>query len=234
MGKPPKVTDQKTPWCRKLQSRQVNTRPVRKRFLIVSEGTKTEPLYFKAIEKSLPLGTVQVVACGTGRSELSLVEVIADLRKDKEEELAVTFDEVWAVFDKDSFPESDFENAIHSCAGKRKKYGVAWSNECFELWYLLHFKDQKSGIGRKAIYKALETALEIEGYEKLKGDAGRAHHEQMATHENQATAIIRAKKLYADWNDPKVQHTSFSKQNPCTTVYQLVEKLLACRLLEKS
>jgi hypothetical protein len=235
MGKPVKVSDQNKAWNRKPQERQVDVRSVRRRFLIISEGTKTEPLYFKAIEKSLPLGTVQVVACGTGRSELSLVEVIADLRKDKEEELAVTFDEVWAVFDKDSFPESDFDNAIHSCAGQRKKYSVAWSNECFELWYLLHLKDQKTGLGRKTIYKALETALEIEGYEKLKGDAGRTVHEQMATHANQATAIARAKKLYGDWNNLEVKkRVPPSRQNPCSTVYQLVEKLLACRLPEKN
>ena len=128
-----------------------------------------------------------------------------------------------------------FDNAIHSCAGQRKKYGVAWSNECFELWYLLHFKDQKSGIGRVAIYQALEEVLGIDDYEDLKGDAGRAAHEQMATHANQVTAIARAKKLYADWNDPHVHRRAPpSRQNPCTTVYQLVEKLLACRLPEKN
>lgn len=234
MGKPVKVSDQNKAWNRPPKARQVNVRSERRRFLIVSEGTKTEPFYFKALEKSLPLGTVQVETCGTGRSELSLVSVIGAIRKDKEEELAVTFDEVWAVFDKDSFQSDKFDNAIHACAGQRKKYGVAWSNECFELWYLLHLKDQKTGLGRKAIYKALEKALEIEGYEKLKGDGGRILHEQMAIHANQETAIARAKKLYVEWNDPAGAGTPPSQQNPCTTVYQLVEKLLACRLLEKN
>ena len=233
MGKPVKVTDQNRSWNRKTAKRPVAVRPERRRFLIVSEGEKTEPFYFKAIEKSLPFGTVQVETCGTGRSELSLVNEIKRIRKDKEEEFAVTFDEVWAVFDNASFLKDNFDNAIHSCSSSKKGYGVAWSNECFELWYLLHFKDQKTGIGRKAIFKALAKELGFQGYETLKGDAGRAIHEGIATHANQATAIARAKKLYTEWNDPKAKRTPPSQQNPCTTVYQLVEKLLACRQPEK-
>jgi hypothetical protein len=229
MGKPVKVTDQNKAWNRKPQARRVDVRPMRRRFLIVSEGTKTEPFYFKAIEKSLPLGTVQIETCGTGRSELSLVKEINRIRKDKEEELAVNFDEVWVVFDKDSFLRDNFDNAIHSCSSPRKRCGVAWSNECFELWYLLHLKDQKTGLGRQAIYRALEKGLGIDGYEKLKGEAGRTVHERMATHANQVTAIARANKLHDDWNAPQPKRTPPSRQNPCTTVYQLVEKLLACR-----
>ena len=94
MGKSVKVSDQNKAWNRPPKARHVHVRPVRRRFLIVSEGTKTEPFYFKALEKSLPPGTVHVEACGTGRSELSLVKVIEDIRKDKEEEFTVTFDEV--------------------------------------------------------------------------------------------------------------------------------------------
>ena len=233
MGKPVKVTDQNKAWNRKTAKRPVAVRPERRRFLIVREGTATEPIYFKALEKALPKGTVQVETCGTGRSELSLVKEIKRIRKNKEEELAVTFDEVWAVFDKDGFLRDRFDNAIHSCSSSKKGYGVAWSNECFELWYRLHFKEQKTGIGRKAIFKALEKELGVHGYETLKGDAGRAIHERIATHANQATAITRAKKLYADWNDPQAQRTPPSLQNPCTTIYQLVEKLLACRQSEK-
>jgi len=229
MGKPVKVTDQNKAWNRKTAKRPVAVRPERRRFLIVSEGTATEPIYFKSLEKALPQGTVQVETCGTGHSELSLVKEIKRIRKDKEEELAVTFDEVWAVFDKDSILRDRFDNAIHSCSSPRKGYGVAWSNECFELWYLLHFKDQKTDIGRKAIFKALAKEFGVPGYETLKGDAGRAIHEGMAKHENQATAVVRAKKLYVEWNGPKALRTPPSQQNPCTAVFLLVEKLLACR-----
>ena len=232
MAKPIKKTDQKRPWNLANKRHTPNRRPERFYFLLVSEGN-TESLYFRAFASTLPQELIHVTAFGTGFNTLSIVNEVAAIKRRKETELGLQFDHVWVIFDKDSFLGDYFDNAIYSCAGRKKLYGVAWSNECFELWYLLHFKDQKTGLGRQAIYRALEKGLGIVGYEKLKGEAGRTVHERMALHANQATAIVRAKKLYADWNDPHVQRTPPSQQNPCTTVFLLVEKLLACRQAEK-
>ncbi len=231
MGKPVKITDQNKVWSRMRRERRVRVLHVRKRFLIVSEGKKTEPFYFKAFEKGLPRGTLQVETRGVGRSTQSLVDVIRQIRDELQAEYAVNFNEVWAVFDKDDFKNDSFDNAIHSRSGKQ--YEVAWSNECFELWYLLHFKDQTTHINRKAVFKALERELGVHNYEGLKGDAGRGFHEKMAIHSNQATAIERAKKLFENWSDPQAKRTPPSQQNPCTTVFLLVEKLLACRQPEQ-
>ena len=232
MAKPIKKTDQKRPWNRANKRHTPNRRPERFYFLLVSEGN-TESLYFRAFASTLPQDLIHVTAFGTGFNTLSIVNEVAAIKRKKETELGFKFDHVWVIFDKDSFLGDHFDNAIYSCAGRKKLYGVAWSNECFELWYLLHFKDQRTGLGRQTIYRALEKGLGIGGYEKLKGEAGRTVHERMATHASQATAIARAKKLYTEWNDPKAQRTPPSQQNPCTTVYQLVEKLLACRQPEK-
>ncbi|WP_304969408.1 RloB family protein, partial [Romboutsia ilealis] len=46
------------------------------------------------------------------------------------------------MYDKDDFPLDNFDNTQYS-AEKRKeirKYRVAWSNECIELWFVLHFQ----------------------------------------------------------------------------------------------
>ena len=39
---------------------------------------------------------------------------------------------------------------------KDRKYKVAWSNECIELWFLLHFQDVQVNIGRSEYLKRLE------------------------------------------------------------------------------
>jgi len=226
MGKSVKVSDRNKAWNRKPQARQVDIRPIRRRFLIVSEGTETEPIYFEAFRKRLPSGVIHVELCGTGRSTISLVKVISDIRAKKEKDLDCTFDEVWAVFDKDSFKREDFDNAIHSC--ESHKYGAAWSNECFEIWYLLHFNDRQTGLGRDGIYAKLEEELDVSNYRDLKGSQGQKIHEDMASHNNLGTAVKRAKRLYKEMNPAgKKPLVPFSQQNPCTAVFKLVEKLLA-------
>jgi hypothetical protein len=66
------------------------------------------------------------------------------LNKDKK------FNNVWCVFDRD--PSRDktaqrFNNALQLAAKENIK--VAYSNECFEIWYLLHFHFYNTAIPRK-------------------------------------------------------------------------------------
>jgi len=79
MGKPVKVTDQNKAWNRKPQKRRVDVLPMRRRFLIVTDGTETEPVFFEALRKRATIGVIQVELCGTGRSTLSLIKVIAGI-----------------------------------------------------------------------------------------------------------------------------------------------------------
>lgn len=52
--------------------------------------------------------------------------------------------QVWCVYDKDSFPVEHF-NGVEERANTLNKinpelqYHAAWSNECIEFWFLLHF-----------------------------------------------------------------------------------------------
>lgn len=52
--------------------------------------------------------------------------------------------QVWCVYDKDSFPAEHF-NGVEERANSLNKitpelqYHAAWSNECIEFWFLLHF-----------------------------------------------------------------------------------------------
>ena len=58
------------------------------------------------------------------------------------------FDEVWVAFDHDDFP--DFMSAID--AARAKGYKIACSNQAFEYWLLLHFKDHQGQSMKRSVY----------------------------------------------------------------------------------
>lgn len=123
-----------------LIPRGVGHLELKTRMLIVCEGTRTEPNYFHGFD----LGP-NIVIHGAGMNTLSLVERAEKLRLEAIEDRA-PFDEVWVVFDKDGFKDEQFNSAV----GKAQIGGisVAWSNEAFELWYLLHFEYNTSALTR--------------------------------------------------------------------------------------
>ena len=124
-------------------------------------------------------------------------------------------DEVWVMMDRDSFPADDFDNAIHRCESLGFESG--WSNECFELWVLLHFTNVTAGKGRSAIYKDLSKIFGF-NYEK----SGKAKHlysliRTAGGDEEQAMRFANKQLEQA--------HSPFSRCNPCTRAHVLVERL---------
>lgn len=226
--KPLKKTDRDKPWAR-VKDRTSAKRPERRYILVVSEDEKSSVYYFDEFSKMLKANaaTIGVRPQGGGRNTLDLVKYtqknlsrwLAQVQEDVDIE---AFDEVWILFDKDDFPNYKFDNAVK--AAESLGFCAGWSNECFELWYLLHAQDQVSAIGRGGIYPKLKPLHgEDKNYETdLKGKAGESFHRMMAHHQAVCTALRRAKKLDSE-RDPK---TPPSRSNPCTKVYGLVEKLL--------
>ena len=52
--------------------------------------------------------------------------------------------QIWCVYDKDSFPPERFNSVVERAENLNKEnielqYYTAWSNECIEFWFLLHF-----------------------------------------------------------------------------------------------
>ncbi len=138
---------------RKEKKREPGNRILREYFLIVCEGERTEPNYFDSIKKSLPVGLVDVEIKGVGMNTRSLVGETIRLRAVREKENNREYDQVWAVFDKDSF-DKDFNSAIQM--GAQNKIDCAWSNEAFEIWYLLHFAYFTSGHSRDEYKELIE------------------------------------------------------------------------------
>ena len=186
------------------RGRPAPSKTTKKTFLIFCEGEKTEPNYFRAFRKGARVEEFMVF--GTGKNTKSLVQEAANLM-DKYTE----YDEVWCVFDKDSFTSEQFNTAIQKARAKNIK--VAYSNEAFELWYLLHFRYSDTPSSRTSYKKELSKYL---GTEYQKNDLN-MYGTLLSL---QSIAIRNAKKL-------EQNHVSNSpaEHNPVTLVYQLVESL---------
>ncbi|PZV26578.1 MAG: abortive phage infection protein [Snowella sp.] len=134
---------------RGYSSRKVNIKEVKQRFLIVCEGAKTEPNYFKNFR--VPKTVIDVK--GVGENPSRLVQSAIKLKAEADEE----YDQIWCVFDRDDWPPQDFNNAIYKAESHNLK--VAYSNEAFELWYVLHFEFLNTGIPRDDYCKKMTRLL---------------------------------------------------------------------------
>ena len=194
-----------------------NSRDVKIYFLIVCEGAKTEPNYFKSFPIKVGKFVYDLSFEGGGISTKKIIEKAIELRDNSPQK----YDRVWAVFDKDSFPSVQFNGAIQ----KAKANGVhcAWSNEAFELWYILHFQYRNTPMSRENYKKAIEKAVNSISTSKKKYKYKKNSLEMYSVLErfgNQEQASKWAEKLMN-------QHHSkdFSRHNPSTMVFKLVEEL---------
>ncbi len=225
--KPIKKTDRKKAWAKRqlTTKRERRERKIRNLFRIYCEGENTEPEYFK----SFPVNTeTEVFAIGLGRSRTALVEkVIELLEADNFLKGQTDYDEdreLWCVFDFDIRGEEgereDFNNAISLAHHHDLK--VAYSNDAFELWLVLHYQYQESALTRHEYYKILTKQFGI-NYEKYGKTKEFAQSLYLLLLPNQEEGIQNAMRLHDTQRD-KI----YCDQNPCTTVYELVEALNEC------
>ncbi len=125
-------------------------------------------------------------------------------------------DQIWCVFDIDDFDkgkanQKNIEESIR--LANDNEIGLAWSNECFELWVLLHFEFVNTEIPRKQYDKKL-----VANFKKLDFDYQKNIENIFdIILESQTDAIRNAKKLY------KKDRLDI---NPSTSLHFLVEELL--------
>lgn len=183
-------------------ARKENTKNPHKTVLIVCEGGRTEPDYFESFRLSKVVETV-----GTGTNTLSLVREADMLSQGK------GYDEVWCVFDRDSFPKANITAAFKLIS--QKKFKAAFSNEAFELWYLLHFQYLDTENTRAQYCEMLSRAM---GQKYEKNNPGM--YDLLLSRQDKA--IQYAKKL-----DKLMPLTAGNEADckPTTSVYKLVERL---------
>lgn len=211
------------------RGRSVETREIAIRFLIVSEDTKSSTDYFKALIKEVQaacsgsevIGIAKdSVVEGYGMSTSRLLEEAKSIRSRRQ----ISFDRCWLVFDKDDF--SDFNRAIREATDAG--FEVAWSNESFELWYLLHFRYQNTAIPRDKCTKALEAEIQ-KCKPSFRYDKGSSSmYSILAELGDQSQAIKNADRLQKNYQD-----TDYSRHNPCTYLYQLIKEITDSKEREK-
>lgn len=202
----------------KSGKRNENNKNEKVRFLIICEGEKTEKLYFKKmIEDYNTSKVIDIKVEGVGRGTVQLVKEATKRQKEIEISNAVKLDYVWVVFDKDDF--DDFNEAIS--LAKKNGMEVAWSNEAFELWYLLHFIYFDSKVSRTSYYEKLTNIIREKGMENFEYDKKDPNmYSILKEFGNVERAKKYANKLRENYND-----INYKTHNPCTYVDLLVSKL---------
>jgi len=127
------------------------------RVLIVCEGAKTEPVYFNRfrIEQRLSPQLFRIVGgdeCGAHPK--SLVQYAKNKAREAKRD-RFEYEHIWCVFDRDQH-ENIHEALLQARANG---FGLAFSNPCFELWFLLHFQDQRAEVNRQTAVRELKEHL---------------------------------------------------------------------------
>lgn len=167
-----------SPQIRQLKRAELKTKRASfDRILIVTEGSKTEPSYFKEIKAHLrlPSTNISVLHSKMGTDPLSVVNYAQELfeKGDKNKTFEPrSFEKVFAVFDRDDHTTYfDALTKAKSLDGKIKNdekiyitFKAIPSIPCFELWLLLHYEDVTSPVHRIEVFKKLRN--HIPNYEK--------------------------------------------------------------------
>ncbi len=205
------------------KKRKENTKEIRVYFLIVCEGEKTEPNYFKSFKNNVKTFIFSIETLGEGSNTKDLVKRTIKAKNNSSQE----YDSVWAVFDRDSFSSNSFNSAIDLANNNNIKVG--WSNEAFELWYLLHFQYRNTSMSRDNYKKAIEDEINAKIIANSKGKNPKKFQYKKNSQDmysilekygNQSQAVLWAKKL-----ESNQLCNNFAIHNPCTRIHLLVEEL---------
>ena len=161
-------------------------------FFVFCEG-ETEMAYVKFL-RSLYRAPIQVIP-KKGKSNISKDYI----EKSKNEYVQTEQDRVFLMYDL------DVEGMLEQLQ-KIPNTELLVSNPCIELWFLLHYHDQKTEISSDKCFKKLQKFSK----EYKKGTLSEEEKDVLTN--NKELAVERAKKL-----------AKF--HNPSSTVYKLLEKL---------
>ena len=198
-------------------------------YYIFCEGEQTEKLYFEGFKRTIlsnPIyrgmgDSIYIQIQGIGRGTIKVMEAAEEyVQKQK-----ISNAQVWCVYDKDEFPSEQF-NAVSERAmllnNKSKNgltYNVAWSNQCIEYWFILHFSWYESDNHRKDYIDFLNkkfAELDESSYEK---NDGRLF--DILTEKGEPKLAIK----YARKRASGCEGLSDDKSALMTKVYMLVEEL---------
>ena len=194
------------------KGRKVQSKRQFRRMLILCEDTKSSRDYLAMFP--FDKDQVQIECVGTGMNTDSLMEHAISLKEDAEYN-HTPYHSIWVVFDKDSFDLQKFNRAF-DLAKAHSSIIVCWANECFELWYLLHYELRQTSMDRKDVWKKLSEHLKFK-YSK----ADDTLFQSLVENNKLDTALAHAKRLeFINQND-----FGQPKRNPSTNIHKLITVL---------
>jgi hypothetical protein len=225
------------------RERKAGTRAMKERqWLVVCEGEKTEPNYFRGlidylhIEKEGRDISSSVHIHGVGRNTESLMMSVEGFFEKVDEEygaMLIPYGNIAVVFDRDSFGRGQFNHAISMGHMQEiehpdiHEYVSAWSNESFELWILLHFQYFDSALDRRTLNDKLTDIFRKGGVlSKRESYSGSMKSKDSLFYDiircggRVESAVKNARRLDSRFIDNK-----YADHNPRTKVYKLVELL---------
>lgn len=178
-------------------------RQLNNKILIVCGGS-TEEIYFNKFNSDL--AEISIDAKLKDKNPKQIVEYAIELKKVK------LYRMIWCVFDKDQF--NDFDDAI--VLAEQNNIRCAFSNQAFELWFILHYQRNDACLNRTK-YKSILT-----------NKIGRVYKK---TDKNMYSTLKG--KMREAINNAKIGHQLHkanggqpSEWESCTNVYELVSELL--------
>jgi len=100
--------------------RQIGTRRYKRMFVVVAEGTVSEREYFQLLNQE----TIVHVKCLRNQHNLPPKEALKRVREFVVAEDLRKTDEVWAVVDRDSWPEEHLTE-LHKWAQSKRNYRIS-------------------------------------------------------------------------------------------------------------
>jgi len=210
-------------WRKKRRQEYLETREYR--YYIFTEGVQTEPLYFQRFKDRIEdnpiykdMVLVKLEPCGAE------TERVVDQARKYVRDNRIAKGQIWCVYDKDSFPAAHFNNAAHRLEQYNEenpdvKYHAAWSNECIEFWFLLHFQYYTANTHRNEYRRILRQKFSEAGAPKYDKNVAETF-DVLLNHGNPKLAIRYEKRILAE-NEGKTP----TEIVPGTKVHELVEEL---------
>ena len=210
------------PWELRAGRRKRPKRALRKKYLIVTEG-QTEAAYFSHYRTTTGPDIVPVSA---GANKLALVRIAVQMRAEriKQEKYEEATDVTWVAMDRDVDPKNSRDKQLFNEAlelASREKIKIAFSNDSFELWYLLHFQEVTTPMHRRDIDKKLSEHL---------GRTYKSRHTSKVEDlfgeilPNLPEALRRAERLAAAAVTNGVPP---EQANPSTSVHELIQAIIS-------
>lgn len=196
-------------------------RKIRDTILVVTNGKRTEKLYFDNLTNSFK----------------SMFKIKVEYKNEQPDELVEyaksldsnLYNQIWCVFDiDDSYKEGHLLHAL--AEAKKHNINIAYSNEAFEVWLLCHLtKNIRTSLTRKTYIKEINNYLEEKRLPKYQKNDLDLLKNQFIPKALQASEV--AKKIYQSLEANHQKEFSGNKNYPIwdwkstTTVYQLIEAL---------